>query len=159
MTLEFETAEDLYAHYQAVAHRIGSRRYVYPVVPVATGFTRTAQPFDPSQLALDAPVPMVDTVQLTPEEYWAKIEAEGLPKSRRAAVRMVEAVAKKHGLSVDDILGPSRKHPIMVARQEAYWWLYRKFDFSAPLTSEIVGNRDHTCVLQGVPRHEARQAQ
>lgn len=159
MTLEFETAEQLYAHYQTVAHRIGSRRYVYPVVPVATGFARAVTPFEPAQLVWEAPVPVVDTVRLTPEEYWAKIEAEGLPRSRKAALRMIEAIAWKHKLPVDDIYGPSRRLPIMAARQEAYWWLYRKFEFSAPQTSQMIGNRDHTCVLQGVPRHEARRAQ
>jgi hypothetical protein len=163
MTLEFQTAEDLYAHYQAVAHRIGSRRYVYPVVPVATGFQRPSAPavVAPPQYmegVLDAPAPVVaERVLVAPEEYWLRIEAGEVPKSEKTALRMVRLIAEKHKVTVQEILGPSRKNQIMVARQEAYWWLYKKFKFSAPRTSQIIGNRDHTCVLQGVPRHLARQ--
>jgi len=149
MTLEFETAEDLYQHYQAVAHRIGSRRYVYPVDPVVTTIAPRPRP-------AAAPTPEPVRIDPTPEEYWAKLVSDDLPKSRKAAERMLSLVAQKYGISYEDIVGPSRKSNIVNARQEAYWWLNRRFGFSTITTAQLIGGRDHTCVVQGVPKHEAR---
>jgi len=156
MTLEFQTAEQLYAHYQAVAHRIGSRRYVYPVVPVVKGI--------PARITALAPAPvskpeLIHVKEPTPEEFWEKMEAFEYPRSRRIAQRMIELIAKKHELNYEDIMGPRRFPKIIAARQEAYWWLHKRFGFSAPLTSSMIGGRDHTCVLQGTKKHEARMAQ
>jgi hypothetical protein len=152
MTLEFDTPDALYAHYQAVAHRIGSRRYVYPIVPIAVGVP-------PRVIAVPKPAPIAPpSVEPTPEEFWEKMEALNYPRSRRIAQRMVEIIAKKYGLTYEDIMGPRRFATIIFARQEAYWWLHRKFKLSAPLTSSLIGNRDHTCVLQGVKKHEERMA-
>jgi hypothetical protein len=154
MTLEFNTPDALYAHYQEVAHRIGSRRYVYPIVPIAVGIS-------PRLVATPTPkpAPIAPLVaELTPEEFWEKMEALNYPRSRRVAQRMIEIIAKKHGLTYEDIIGPRRFAPIIAARQEAYWWLHRKFKLSAPETSSLIGNRDHTCVLQGIKKHEKRLA-
>jgi len=149
MTLEFETAEQLYAHYQEVAHRIGSRRYVYPVDPIVTAIA-------PRPASTAAPAPEAEPVDPTPEEYWNKLLSDELPKSRRAAERMVGLVAKKYGITYEEIVGPSRKSNIVHARQEAYWWLSRRFGFSTITTAQLIGGRDHTCVVQGVPKHLAR---
>ena len=152
MTLEFETPAALYAHYQAVAHRVGSRRYVYPVVPIAVGVPPRVIA---TPVSLPPPLP---EKELTPEEFWEKMEALNYPRSRRIAQRMVEIIAKKYGLTYEDIMGPRRFATIIFARQEAYWWLHKRFGFSAPLTSSMIGGRDHTCVLQGIKKHETRMA-
>jgi hypothetical protein len=153
MTLEFKTAEDLYAHYQAVAHRIGSRRYVYPTEPVAKGLPPRLKP-----IAVAAPSAVATETFPTLEEYFARIESGELVKSPATGLRLVRLVAMKHGLLLEDLLGPRRKRPIVIARQEAYWWLYQKVGFSALKTGELMGKRDHTSVLQGVPQHEKRMA-
>ena len=149
MTLEFETAEQLYKHYQEVAYRIGSRQYVYSVDPIVTSIAPRPKP----TAALDPEPVRVDP---TPEEYWARIEAGDLPRSKKAAERMLSLVAKKHGISYEDIVGSSRKSKIVASRQEAYWWLWRKFKFSTITTAQLIGGRDHTCVVQGVPKHLER---
>lgn len=144
--LEFQTAEQLYQHYQEVAHRIGSRRYVYPVVPVAAAVPPRPKPV--------APPPPVKTP--TPDEFWARVEAGEVPKSRKAALRMVECVAVAHGLTLADALGGCRKYNISHMRQECYWWLNRKFGFSTPMTADVMGGKDHTSIMHGVKAHEKR---
>ena len=156
MSLEFETAEDLYQHYQAVAHRLQSRRYVYPVDPVAKGYIPPAVKTLPKTSAAKAAA-ATETFP-TLEEYFARIEAGELVKSPATGLRLVRLVAMKHNLLLEDLLGPRRKRPIVIARQEAYWWLYQKVGFSALKTGELMGKRDHTSVLQGVPQHEKRMA-
>lgn len=152
MTLEFETVEQLYQHYQQVAHRVGSRRYVYPITPVARGIPPRPKPAAPAEPPPRPPPPPVPT----PEEFWARVEAGEVPKSRRAALRMVECVAVKHGLTLEDAMGKSKLYKISHMRQECYWWLNRKFGFSTPVTAEVMGGKDHTSILHGVKAHEKR---
>lgn len=149
MTLEFETPEQLYAHYQEVAHRLSSRRYVYPINPVVTSIA----PRPRLQL-----VPETEAVPpiRSPEDYWLKLIGENLPLSKSASERMLHYVAQKHGISYSEIVGASRKSKIVFARQEAYWWLNKQFGFSTLKTAQLIGGRDHTCVVQGVPKHLER---
>ena len=153
MTLEFETPEQLYAHYQEVAHRLSSRRYVYPINPVVTSIAPRPrlQLMSETQLKIEA-VPSIPS----PEDYWLKLIGENLPLSKSAGERMLHYVAQKHGITYAEIVGASRKSKIVSARQEAYWWLNRQFGFSTLKTAQLIGGRDHTCVVQGVPKHLER---
>jgi len=159
MSLEFKTPEALYQHYQAVAHRLQSRRYVYPVDPVAKGYIPPAVKTVLKTTA-DTATKAAVVIKTFPtlEDYFARIEAGELVKSPATGLRLVRLVAMKHNLLLEDLLGPRRKRPIVIARQEAYWWLYKKVGFSALKTGELMGKRDHTSVLQGVPQHEKRMA-
>lgn len=155
MSLEFETPEALYQHYQAVAHRLQSRRYVYPTDPVTKGY------ISPAPVTNDEPKRrLLSAAEIFPtlDEYFARIESGELVKSPATALRLVRLVAIKHELPVEKLLGPRRNRPIILARQEAYWWLYRKVGLSALATGKLIGNRDHTSVLQGVSQHEKKLA-
>lgn len=72
------------------------------------------------------------------------------------------AVAERHGLSIKDLIGPSLKRPITLARQEAFWCCYQlraasgARRFSQPQIGRFFGNRDHTTVLFGIQQHEWR---
>ena len=73
-------------------------------------------------------------------------------------------VAEKHGLTLADLVGPSRTKYISHARFEAMWLLYqqRRPDgsrrLSMPQLGRFFGGRDHTSVLHGIRRHEQRIA-
>jgi hypothetical protein len=151
MTIEFQTVDQLHAHYRAVKNRIDSRGYVRSLQSTVARHT-------PKLYGVSVAPQKAEPVSTgpTPEEYWDKLVVEDLPKSRRAAENMLQYVAQKHGLAYEDIVGPLRKAKIVEARQECYWWLNRKFGFSTITTGMLIGNRDHTCVVQGVPKHEAR---
>ena len=78
------------------------------------------------------------------------IEANGetgkwVPPLRRILIE----VAQKHGLSVADITGPSRKHRLMPARWEYYYREVAETDKYISAISRAV-NRDHSCVPHAV---------
>ncbi len=63
--------------------------------------------------------------------------------------RILIQVAEKHGLSVTDITGPSRKHRVLPARWE---YFYRATAETGKPTTEIARavHRDHSCVGHAV---------
>lgn len=81
-----------------------------------------------------------------------------------SAVRMTEiaeAVAVKRGLTLEDLLGPSRRSKVCEVRQEAMWhmrerrWASGEHRWSLPQIGAYFG-RDHSTVLWGIHRHQAR---
>lgn len=65
-------------------------------------------------------------------------------------------VADKYDLTVAELRGKRRVHRIAHPRQEAMWMM-RQAGKSLPQIGAYL-NRDHTTVLHGVRRHEARLA-
>lgn len=61
---------------------------------------------------------------------------------------IVEAVAHRHGVSVDELLGKSRIQPVAVARRDLYTCLWGS-GLALAEVGRMVG-RDHTSVLAGV---------
>lgn len=75
------------------------------------------------------------------------------------------SVAAKHGVTVDDIRGDSRKAPICRARFEFFWTARQvklsdgAFRFSYPQLGRWAGGRDHTTAMHGFSKHEAHLAE
>jgi len=76
---------------------------------------------------------------------------------------IVADVARRHGVTPDDIRGPSRRRSFVRPRHEAMW-LMRQVRFadgsqrySLPQIAQFLGGRDHTTVLNGVRRYEDRR--
>lgn len=67
-------------------------------------------------------------------------------RGSNAARRILEIVAKKMQVGVDDILGESRKANIAIARQVAAFVLLRVTRMSQPEIGRVIGYRDHTPV-------------
>ena len=63
--------------------------------------------------------------------------------------RILIEVAQKHGLTVADITGPSRKHRLMPARWEYYYRAVAETDKYISAISRAV-NRDHSCLPHAV---------
>ncbi len=65
--------------------------------------------------------------------------------------RVVEAMARKHGTTVKDIMSRSLFQEHMQARREAMWliWSYGRGAYSLPGIGEAF-NRHHTTVLHNV---------
>jgi chromosomal replication initiator protein len=70
---------------------------------------------------------------------------------------VVRLVAARHRVPVEALLGRSRTAPVVTARQEAYWECRQHPHLSLPAIGRFFG-RDHSTVLLGIRRHEARQA-
>jgi chromosomal replication initiation ATPase DnaA len=76
---------------------------------------------------------------------------------RRDALDLANAVARKHCVTLDDLLGRSRRGCAARARHELWARLY---DEAIPTFSALarVFCRDHSTVSHAVRRHIARQA-
>ena len=75
-------------------------------------------------------------------------------RQRKAARDIIDHVARKHGVSVREILNHNRIPNVVAARQEAMRLVY-----STGLKLGQVGiifGRDHSTVLHGIRRAEAR---
>jgi chromosomal replication initiator protein len=63
------------------------------------------------------------------------------------AEQILEATAKAFDLSVEQICGPSRRRPLVAARQTAMYLFRSLTDYSYPAIAHVFGDRDHTTVM------------
>jgi chromosomal replication initiator protein len=66
-----------------------------------------------------------------------------------------EAVAARVGLSVDDILSPTRSAPVARARQLAMYLTRELTDLSLPAIAQAFNRRDHTTVMHAIRKVES----
>lgn len=70
------------------------------------------------------------------------------PAPNSTAAEMAELVAERHGLTVADMLGPSRLKHIVRARTDLYLVLRAApFSWSYPAIGRFCGERDHTSIM------------
>jgi chromosomal replication initiation ATPase DnaA len=70
--------------------------------------------------------------------------------------RIIEEVCIKHQVTRSELIGPQRSARISSARQEAMYRMKTETTMSLPQIGHRLGNRDHTTVLHGVRRYEAK---
>lgn len=80
-------------------------------------------------------------ISITPRERWQRIAKE---------------VADRHGLTLDDLVGPLRDQKRSRARHEAMYIIRNSTNYSLPRIASLFGDRDHTTVLHGLRRHKER---
>ncbi len=78
---------------------------------------------------------------------------------RENLLRVIDDVADQYELRREDLLGQCREKAVAHARQEAYWVLKMRFGMSYPAIGRLMGGRDHTTIIHGVRKFEARMAQ
>lgn len=71
-----------------------------------------------------------------------------------SCIKLVEAVAQKHQLTIADLCGVNRAHHVVLARQEAMY-LARKTGKSSMVIGRFF-NRDHTTVLYSCRQYAER---
>lgn len=82
------------------------------------------------------------------------IAARRADESPRA---LAARVAKFHGFTLAQLMGPRRDREICRARFEAYW-LLRERNFSGPVIAKALGRTDHVCVFNGLRRFKTMLA-
>jgi chromosomal replication initiator protein len=75
-----------------------------------------------------------------------------LPISR--PLKILRDVAERHGVTVGDIKGVSRKIKFVRARQEACYLLREELKLSYPRIGLHLGNKDHTTILHGIRKYK-----
>lgn len=68
---------------------------------------------------------------------------------------ILEATAEQYGFTVADLQGPSRRRPLVTARQIAMYVMRNQTDYSFPMIAREFGGRDHTTVIHAVQKIEA----
>jgi chromosomal replication initiator protein len=66
--------------------------------------------------------------------------------------RILDATATAFGFTVDELCGPSRRRPLVTARQIGMYVFRELTDFSYPAIAREFGGRDHTTVIHAVEK-------
>lgn len=72
---------------------------------------------------------------------------------------ILEEVAFKYNVSSIDIRSARRDKQTCIARNEVFYRLRHETTLSVPRIGHLVGQRDHSTVLNGIHRHEKRLAE
>ena len=82
----------------------------------------------------------------------------GTRNEHRQTMRDIcEEVAKKHGLTLDDLRGERRQHYLVVARWEAAWRCFSETKNSYPAIGRVL-HKDHTTIMNAVKKQQERIA-
>ena len=65
---------------------------------------------------------------------------------------ILEATANAFGFAIDELCGPSRRRPLVNARQIGMYVFRELTDFSYPAIAREFGGRDHTTVIHAVEK-------
>lgn len=138
------TRATLSEHYKAIRARLGDPRTTQRIIP-RERITPTPLPkLEP--VTKHAPVvrrPPPEPIPLPPPKPTA-----------RQYVKILHDVATRHDMTPNDIIGKCRSPHFVEARQEAFY-LLRLAGYSMLQIGRFC-NRDHTTVLHGANKHEAK---
>lgn len=88
------------------------------------------------------------------------LSAMGDDANRKVSTdEILRETAKFYDVTIEDLIGPSRRRPLVVARQIAMYLHRDLTDLSTPRIGEIFGNRDHTTVLHAQKKVTALMAE
>ena len=85
------------------------------------------------------------------ETVLADIVAASQPR-RITAKQIISLSAAHFGFTVDELCGPSRRRPLVIARQIAMYLFRELTDYSYPAIGREFGDRDHTTVIHAVDK-------
>lgn len=109
---------------------------------------------------LSANRPKRETFELKnpPQPVAPVLPPYGPPKPTKGMMIMgsIEALARRHGLTKEDLIGQNRARRIAWPRQEAMHMLRHRWGLSLPRIGQLLGGRHHTTVLDGIRKHEMR---
>ena len=134
------TLEELHAHYKAVRARLDKPPKREPAV----------------RLVYSAPGPYPDPLDSPPPFVAAFNEPAKAPPevAETPSRKILMEVAEKHKMPVGAFRSPSRKVPFVSLRHEACYRLSTELNFSLMQIGRLMGNRDHTTVLNAIRRHK-----
>ena len=69
-------------------------------------------------------------------------------------LKIIKLVAKKHGITLRQLLGPLRIRHLVTARSEAAHILRNDLGLTYPAIGLILGRRDHTTIINLLQHHK-----
>ena len=68
---------------------------------------------------------------------------------------LIDAAARLFDVSRQELIGSSRTHEVVLARQAAAWALHKRYpDLTLGQIGELLGGRHHTTIIEAVARAE-----
>jgi hypothetical protein len=135
---------------------------------VARMIGRAKEDVTPWMLARQSPAPVVaaDPERRPPasrrvrvvQSIWRGLILVPITQDRRTMDSIIGEVATRHGLTTQALKGPSRRKPIVIARQEAMYLMVEEEAWSTTQIGRALGDRDHSTVIYGVRSHLKRLA-
>jgi chromosomal replication initiator protein len=107
------------------------------------------------RLSAFASIHRVPVTSQLANEVLSDVIAASAPR-QVTAKEILQATAELFDLSVEEICGPSRRRPLVAARQTAMYLFRELTDYSFPAIAREFGDRDHTTVMHA-QRKIARQ--
>lgn len=130
--MEYRTKAELSAHYAGVRARLGAA-----TMRAKPPGRRPPRERDFIFIQLDP----LDEPPLVLRSKWKQIVTE---------------VCAKHNIGRVEILSRTRRYAVVHARHEAMWRMRAETTLSLPEIAKRLGGLDHTTVLHGIRRHEAK---
>jgi hypothetical protein len=99
------------------------------------------------------------------KEQWAKMEhmfqnykevSTGAISYSGIVKQIIQEYTEETGYTLADLKSARRQQPLVDARQELYWQIYKNTNWSLPRIGKLF-NKDHTTVLHGVRKVERRK--
>jgi chromosomal replication initiator protein len=85
------------------------------------------------------------------EHVLADLVSAAQPRSITPGL-ILQTTAETFGFSVEDLCGPSRRRPLVIARQISMYVFRELTDFSYPAIAREFGGRDHSTVIHAVEK-------
>jgi chromosomal replication initiator protein len=98
------------------------------------------------RLSAFASIHRVPVTEQLATEVLSDVIAASAPRQVTAR-QILDATAKAFDLTVEEMCGPSRRRPLVAARQTAMYLFRELTEYSYPAIAREFGNRDHTTVM------------
>jgi hypothetical protein len=79
-----------------------------------------------------------------------------VPNEAHLARTLRDRIVARYGVSVTELASARRSRDVVRARHHLMWLLRQETHWSLPHIGRFLGGRDHTTVMHGIRRHEAR---
>jgi hypothetical protein len=140
------TLNELVAHYAAVRKRL----HMAPEKPKAV-----VLPFvKKEEIKAPPPLPALPTL----DELIERAKEKHPPLKKSVVTVILEDVAKRHNVTIQDMKGILRKADLVAARSEFAWICVRQRKLSLTKVGRMLGDRDHTTILHAVRCYEKKLA-
>ena len=98
------------------------------------------------RLSAFASIHRVPVTKQLATEVLSDVIAANAPRQVTAR-QILEATAKAYDLTIEEMCGPSRRRPLVAARQTAMYLFRELTEYSYPAIAREFGDRDHTTVM------------
>jgi hypothetical protein len=158
---ESPTVANLLARYAEARQRLLSVAPPPPERPLGRRVVIRPQPHRPDYVPPAKRLPTVIITEETKQRVHdilvlAQAERNNEPLDPNRWLDIVHEVCAKHCITKAELMSVRRARNIVAARHEAMWRMSKETTMSLPAIGRRMGDRDHTTVLHGIRKYQAK---